>query len=62
MDVGGTTTAPLNDGPSTTAIGRPGDATGVGFRGDIDGLRAVAIVLIVGYHVGLASFPGGFIW
>jgi len=61
MHVRGTRAAPLNEAPRTTATGRPGDATGVGFRGDIDGLRAVAIVLIVGYHVGLASFPGGFI-
>jgi peptidoglycan/LPS O-acetylase OafA/YrhL len=33
----------------------------VWFRGDVDGLRAVAIVLVVGYHVGLAGFGGGFI-
>ncbi len=31
------------------------------FRGDIDGLRAIAIVLVVGYHVGLPFFGGGFI-
>ncbi len=41
--------------------GRPPDPVGIGFRGDIDGLRAVAIVVIVGYHMGLGFLPGGFI-
>src|SRR4051794_36167531 len=31
------------------------------FRGDIDGLRAIAIVLVVGYHVLLPGFHGGFV-
>jgi peptidoglycan/LPS O-acetylase OafA/YrhL len=31
------------------------------FRGDVDGLRAVAILLVVGFHVGLPLFEGGFI-
>lgn len=31
------------------------------FRGDIDGLRAIAILLVVGFHVGLPLFGGGFI-
>ncbi len=31
------------------------------FRGDVDGLRALAIILVVGYHVGLPGFGGGFI-
>jgi peptidoglycan/LPS O-acetylase OafA/YrhL len=30
------------------------------FRADIEGLRAVAILLVVGYHVGLPGFSGGF--
>ncbi len=30
-------------------------------RGDIDGLRALAIVLVVAFHVGLAGFSGGFV-
>jgi peptidoglycan/LPS O-acetylase OafA/YrhL len=32
-----------------------------GFRSDIEGLRAVAILLIVGYHAGIPGFSGGFI-
>ncbi len=31
------------------------------FRGDVDGLRAVAIVLVVAYHAGVPWFGGGFI-
>jgi peptidoglycan/LPS O-acetylase OafA/YrhL len=31
------------------------------YRPEIDGLRAVAVLLIVGFHVGLAGFHGGFI-
>ena len=31
------------------------------FRGDVDGIRAVAIVLVVAYHAGLPLFGGGFI-
>ncbi len=32
-----------------------------GFRPDIDGLRAVAIILVVAYHAGLPHFGSGFI-
>ena len=43
-----------------------GEATAVDpkrrwFRGDVDGLRAIAIVLVVGYHAGVNRFGGGFI-
>jgi peptidoglycan/LPS O-acetylase OafA/YrhL len=31
------------------------------FRGDIEGMRAIAILVIVAYHAGLPGFPGGFI-
>jgi peptidoglycan/LPS O-acetylase OafA/YrhL len=31
------------------------------FRGDIDGLRAVAIVLVVAFHAGLTQVSGGFV-
>ncbi len=36
-------------------------ATKAYYRADIDGLRAVAIISVVGFHVGLTGFPGGFI-
>jgi len=31
------------------------------FRGDVDGLRAIAILLVVGYHAEVPLFDGGFI-
>jgi peptidoglycan/LPS O-acetylase OafA/YrhL len=36
-------------------VGRPG------FRGDIEGLRAVAVTLVLLWHAGLAFVPGGFV-
>ncbi len=35
--------------------------TGPRHRADIDGLRAVAIALVVGYHAGAPGFAGGFV-
>ncbi|MCI0689542.1 MAG: acyltransferase [Sporichthyaceae bacterium] len=32
-----------------------------GFRGDVEGLRAVAVGLVLLYHAGLAFVPGGFV-
>ena len=40
---------------------RGGGPTADWFRGDIDGLRAVAIVAVVAYHANLAGFAGGFV-
>lgn len=37
------------------------DAKGSGFRGDINGLRAWAVVSVVLYHFGVFGFSGGFI-
>ena len=31
------------------------------YRADIDGLRAVAVILVVGFHSFPLNFPGGFI-
>lgn len=33
----------------------------LGYRPDVDGLRAVAITAVVAYHVGLPGLPGGFV-
>ncbi|WP_144126692.1 acyltransferase family protein [Catellatospora sichuanensis] len=32
-----------------------------GFRGDVEGLRAVAVVLVLLFHAGVAFVPGGFV-
>ena len=39
----------------------PVAATQGGHRGDIDGLRAVAVLPVVAYHVGIQAVPGGFV-
>lgn len=31
------------------------------YRADVDGLRAIAIGIVVAYHVGVPGFPGGFV-
>ena len=52
----------MSTSPIATAR-RPGSPSGSHpvFRGDIDGLRALAIVVVVGYHIGLPGFSGGFV-
>src|SRR5262252_318587 len=37
------------------------DKTSKGFRPDIEGLRAIAILLVVAYHADVPGFSGGFI-
>jgi peptidoglycan/LPS O-acetylase OafA/YrhL len=39
----------------------PASREGRRFRGDVDGLRAVAILLVVAFHVGVPGFSGGFV-
>ena len=60
-----TTAADATDiGDATTAAADPRGAVAGAtdwFRGDIDGLRAVAIVAVVAYHANLAGFAGGFV-
>ena len=33
----------------------------VAFRPDVEGLRAVAVVLVVAFHAGFGAVPGGFV-
>jgi peptidoglycan/LPS O-acetylase OafA/YrhL len=46
--------------PSPSAGAAQG-RSGWGFRPDVEGLRAIAILAVVGYHAGLPFLPGGFI-
>jgi peptidoglycan/LPS O-acetylase OafA/YrhL len=47
----------------TQLASRPevGTTTPAGYRGDLDGLRALAVVLVLLCHAGLAVVPGGFV-
>ena len=49
-------TSPLDAREGSSLSGR-----GIVFRPDVEGLRAVAIAAVVGYHVGLPLFSGGFV-
>lgn len=40
---------------------RPDATTADAFRGDIEGLRGVAVALVVLFHAGVAGFSGGFV-
>jgi peptidoglycan/LPS O-acetylase OafA/YrhL len=35
--------------------------TSLGYRRDIDGLRAVAVLAVVAYHTGMPGVRGGFV-
>src|SRR5215475_7724713 len=48
--------------PSQRQANQPGSGEGrSGFRPDVEGLRAVAVGLVVLYHAGLSRLPGGFV-
>ena len=44
-----------------TSSPRSGRASGAGFRTDIQGLRAVAVGLVLAFHAGLSFVPGGYV-
>ena len=35
--------------------------SGMKYRADIDGLRAVAVLSVLAFHIGLSRFAGGFV-
>jgi len=48
--------------PSQRRTEQPGSGDGrSGFRPDVEGLRAVAVGLVVLYHAGLSRLSGGFV-
>jgi peptidoglycan/LPS O-acetylase OafA/YrhL len=48
-------------GNATLPVTRSGHENATSYRADIDGLRALSILLVVGYHAQLGLVPGGFI-
>ena len=42
-------------------VRRRGGVSGSAFRADIEGLRGVAVLLVVAYHAGIPTFQGGFV-
>jgi peptidoglycan/LPS O-acetylase OafA/YrhL len=51
-----TSTAVTGVRPTPAPTGR-----GAAFRGDIEGMRAVAVLLVVAFHAGLPFVPGGYV-
>ncbi|MGZ4594288.1 MAG: acyltransferase family protein, partial [Actinomycetes bacterium] len=43
------------------ALTRPAVPARLGYRPDVDGLRALAVVLVVAFHAGVGWVPGGFV-
>src|SRR5262249_6962616 len=51
----------LNSSGPGKAQAPSGAQTRAAFRPDIEGLRAIAILLVVGFHAGVPGFSGGYV-
>ncbi|HEY1805440.1 MAG TPA: acyltransferase family protein [Terracidiphilus sp.] len=47
--------------PPSSGSPRSGSKSGLKYRADIDGLRAVAVLSVLAFHIGLSRFHGGFV-
>ena len=47
--------------PALSAEQRQGAIMQAGYRADIDGLRALAIVPVLLFHAGVSGFSGGYV-
>ena len=51
----------LTKAPDMPPLKGPPSRPEQGFRADIEGLRAIAVLLVVAFHAGLGLVPGGFV-
>ena len=61
MHTSATATLPAPSSPADTVPAPPESSAQPRFRGDIQGLRAVAVLAVLGFHAGLPFMPGGFV-
>src|SRR5215468_10645845 len=46
---------------STLGVSVDDSVRGRRYRGDIDGLRAIAVLAVIAFHVRFSAFPGGYV-
>src|ERR1700745_4468949 len=47
-------------GPTTVTLKRAGTPE-IPYRADVDGLRAIAVLAVIGFHANPSFMPGGFV-
>lgn len=59
--LGGFRSSVSGSSPGSDLGERPSGRTALKYRPDIDGLRAVAVLSVLAFHIGLSAIPGGFV-